>query len=87
MRILKNCYQALTDDGKVVVAESILPEQPETSLVTKTVLHFDAFMLIEIPGGRERTENEFEALAKRAGFKRFNKLCCAFNIWIMEFRK
>ncbi|KAK1392149.1 Caffeic acid 3-O-methyltransferase [Heracleum sosnowskyi] len=85
LRILINCYQALADDGKVVVAESILQEQPETSLVTKTVLHFDAYMMTDIPGGRERTEKEFEALAKRAGFKRFNKLCCAFNIWIMEF--
>ncbi|KAL8127742.1 caffeic acid 3-O-methyltransferase-like isoform X2 [Apium graveolens] len=87
LRFLTNCYQALADEGKVVVAESILPEQPETSLVTKTVLHFDAYMLIDIPGGRERTEKEFDALAKRAGFKRFNKLCCAFNIWIMEFCK
>ncbi|KAL8127685.1 hypothetical protein AgCh_014554 [Apium graveolens] len=80
LRFLTNCYQALADEGKVVVAESILPEQPETSLVTKTVLQLDAYMLIDIPGGRERTEKEFEALAKRAGFKRFNKLCCAFNI-------
>ncbi|WOG90924.1 hypothetical protein DCAR_0310171 [Daucus carota subsp. sativus] len=87
LRLLRNCYEALVDGGKVVVAESILPEQPETSLITKTALHFDAIMLACIPGGRERTEEEFEALAKRAGFKHFNKLCCAFNIWIMEFCK
>nr|AMY61252.1 caffeic acid-O-methyltransferase [Ligusticum sinense] len=87
LKILINCYQALTDDGKVVVAESILREKPETSLVTKTVLHFDAIMLIDVPGGRERTEKEFEDLAKRAGFKHFHKSCCAFNIWIMEFCK
>nr|XP_017240473.1 PREDICTED: caffeic acid 3-O-methyltransferase-like [Daucus carota subsp. sativus] len=87
LRLLINCYEALVDGGKVVVAESILAEQPETSLITKTVLHVDAIMLASIPGGRERTEEEFEALAKRAGFKRFNKLCHAFNIWIMEFCK
>lgn len=82
-----NCYQALAENGKVIIADSILPELPGNETATRTAIHFDAIMLAHIPGGRERTEKEFEALAKGAGFKRFNKVCCAFDLWIMEFCK
>ncbi|KAK1392148.1 Caffeic acid 3-O-methyltransferase [Heracleum sosnowskyi] len=87
LKLLMNCYRALAENGKVIIADSILPELPGSENATKTAIHFDAIMLAHIPGGRERTEKEFEALAKRAGFKRFNKVCCAFDIWIMELYK
>ncbi|KAK1396591.1 Caffeic acid 3-O-methyltransferase [Heracleum sosnowskyi] len=88
LRILKNCYQALADNKKVIVAEFILPEVPGGSdSATKSVVHLDAIMLAYVPGGKERTEKEFEALATKAGFKSFSKVCCAYNTWIMEFSK
>ncbi|WOG90928.1 hypothetical protein DCAR_0310175 [Daucus carota subsp. sativus] len=85
LKLLRNCHQAVAENGKIVIADSILPEYPENA--TKTAIHFDAIMLAYIPGGRERTEKEFEALAKSAGFKRFNKVCSALDIWIMELCK
>lgn len=87
LKLLMNCYQALAENGKVIIADYILPEQPGNEDATKTAIHFDAIMLAQMPGGRERTENEFEALAKRAGFKHFNKVCCALDMWIIEFCK
>lgn len=88
LRILKNCYEALADNKKVIVAEFIIPEVPGGSDdATKSVVHLDAIMLAYVPGGKERTEKEFESLATRAGFKSFRKVCCAFNTWIMEFSK
>ncbi|RVW60965.1 Caffeic acid 3-O-methyltransferase 1 [Vitis vinifera] len=87
LKFLKNCYQALPDNGKVIVAECILPVAPDTSLATKGVVHIDVIMLAHNPGGKERTEKEFEALAKGAGFQGFKVVCCAFNTWIMEFCK
>ena len=82
-----NCYQALPDKGKLVIVESILPELPGNSLATKNAVQLDVFMLVQAPGGKERTEKEFEALAKCAGFERFNKVCCTSDDWIMELSK
>ncbi|XVE58259.1 hypothetical protein DITRI_Ditri04bG0156100 [Diplodiscus trichospermus] len=86
-KFLKNCYQALPDNGKVIVAECILPDYPDPSLTTKLAVHIDCIMLANNPGGKERTEKEFKALAKGAGFQGFRVKCCAFGTYIMEFLK
>lgn len=87
LRILKNCWKAVSDNGKVIIVDSILPESPESTARTHCVLHADMFMLLESPSGRERTEREFRALAKQSGFSGFNVLCNFSNAWIMEFSK
>ncbi|KAA8540099.1 hypothetical protein F0562_026791 [Nyssa sinensis] len=87
LKFLKNCYKALPDNGKVIVAECILPVSPDARLATKNVIHIDVIMLAHNPGGKERTEKEFEALAKGAGFQGFRVMCSAYNTWVMEFLK
>ncbi|KAM3381693.1 caffeic acid 3-O-methyltransferase [Capsicum galapagoense] len=87
LKFLKNCYEALPANGKVLVAECILPETPDTSAATKNAVHVDIVMLAHNPGGKERTEKEFEALAKGAGFTGFRRACCAYQTWVMEFHK
>ncbi|KAK3404105.1 hypothetical protein EUGRSUZ_K00449 [Eucalyptus grandis] len=86
LKFLKNCYNALPEHGKVIVADCILPELPDTSFATKVAFHADLIMMAHNPGGKERTEKEFEALAKAAGFKRFHIACVAFD-HVMEFLK
>ncbi|KAH7543712.1 hypothetical protein JRO89_XS15G0004000 [Xanthoceras sorbifolium] len=87
LKFLKNCYEALPENGKVIVCECILPVTPDPSLGSKVVFHIDCIMLAHNPGGKERTEDEFKALAKGAGFQGFKVVCCAFNTYIMEFLK
>ncbi|KAL6123001.1 hypothetical protein ACLB2K_075524 [Fragaria x ananassa] len=87
IKFLKNCYAALPDDGKVILAECILPVAPDTSLATKGVVHMDVIMLAHNPGGKERTEQEFEALAKGSGFQGIRVCCDAFNTYVIEFLK
>ncbi|WOH02341.1 hypothetical protein DCAR_0521730 [Daucus carota subsp. sativus] len=88
LRILKNCHQALADNKKLIIAEFILPEVPGGSDdATKGVVHMDAIMMAHVSGGKERSEKEFAAMATKAGFKSFSKVCCAFNTWIMELTK
>ncbi|KAJ8760812.1 hypothetical protein K2173_021850 [Erythroxylum novogranatense] len=87
LKFLKNCYDALPENGKVIVAECILPVAPDTSLATKGVVHIDVIMLAHNPGGKERTEKEFQDLAKGAGFQGFRVMCSAFNTYVMEFLK
>nr|AFQ94040.1 monolignol 4-O-methyltransferase 4 [synthetic construct] len=87
LKLLKNCYAALPDHGKVIVAEYILPPSPDPSIATKVVIHTDALMLAYNPGGKERTEKEFQALAMASGFRGFKVASCAFNTYVMEFLK
>jgi hypothetical protein len=87
LKILKNCYDSLPDTGKVIVAECIVPTVPDSNLASKSVVQMDVIMLCHSSGGKERTEKEFEALAKGAGFQGFKIACCALNMYVMEFLK
>ncbi|KAB5557249.1 hypothetical protein DKX38_008158 [Salix brachista] len=63
LKLLKNCWEALPSNGKVFIVESLLPVAPEN-----IVFEQDLFMLAQNPGGKERTQKEFEALAKNSVF-------------------
>ncbi|CAA6656097.1 unnamed protein product [Spirodela intermedia] len=84
LKVLKNCWKALPEQGKAIVMEGILPEAPETTREAQALFHLDLTMLAFNPGGKQRTEKNFESLAKSAGFA---KVSTAFGIWIMEFTK
>ncbi|XWS58548.1 hypothetical protein CRYUN_Cryun08bG0043500 [Craigia yunnanensis] len=87
LKLLKNCYNALPEFGKVVVVESIMPESPMTDIVTKNTLIFDICLFNVVPGAKERTKEEYKALARKAGFTTFKLVCCAYSYWVMEFHK
>ncbi|XP_018817142.1 caffeic acid 3-O-methyltransferase-like [Juglans regia] len=87
LRLLKNCWKALPKSGKVIIVESILPVAPESKVSSNIVFEQDLFMLAQNPGGKERTQKEFEALALKSGFSGCEVICCAYNSWVMEFHK
>lgn len=62
--ILRNCRRAMPDKGKLLVIEpALLPgDQP-------TMSKFVDLQMLLIPGGRERTEEEFRTLFEAGGFK------------------
>ncbi|KAI4384881.1 hypothetical protein MLD38_002972 [Melastoma candidum] len=78
LKILKNCYEALSDDGKVIVVESLLPGLPDSTVAVKRVYHVDCIMMTFNPGGKERT-----AEAEGAGFQGFRVVCCMIGIYTM----
>ena len=82
-----NCYTALPDHGKVIVCDYILPMAPETSHSVRVASNLDIYMLAYCGGGKERTEQEFEALAKGAGFESFTVVCSTYDLKVMEFLK
>nr|WEG19587.1 caffeic acid O-methyltransferase [Picea asperata] len=87
-KLLKNCHKALPEKGKVIVVDTILPVAAETSPYARQGFHIDLLMLAYNPGGKERTEQEFQDLAKEAGFAGGVKpVCCANGMWVMEFHK
>ncbi|KAJ0528554.1 uncharacterized protein LOC110883924 isoform X2 [Helianthus annuus] len=91
IKLLKNCWAALPEHGKVVVVEAIIPD-PESGItcsdeVSKTAMGSDIVMLIANPGGKERTAKEYNVLAKEAGFASMEIVCEISTFWIMEFYK
>ncbi|PON40141.1 O-methyltransferase COMT-type [Trema orientale] len=87
LTLLKNCYAALPENGKVIAADCIVPVSLDSSSITKGVVHSDIIMLAQTPSGKERTEEEFEALVKGAGFRGFQVICRVLNTYVMEFLK
>ena len=62
--ILQNIRKAMNPGGRVILLDSVLqaPNQPDLGKV------IDIEMML-LPGGRERTEEEFRSLFDRAGFR------------------
>ncbi|KAJ1421444.1 Winged helix-like DNA-binding domain superfamily [Sesbania bispinosa] len=79
--------KALPPNGKVIIVELVLPEDPEPTNASRIVSILDNIMFITA-GGRERTEKQYEILGKRSGFSRFQVACRAFSILgVMELYK
>jgi hypothetical protein len=62
--ILRNCRKAMTERGRLLVVEGVVPTGNEPS-VSK---FFDLAMMV-IPGGLERTEAEYRELFRAAGMR------------------
>jgi len=86
IKLMKNCYAALPNHGKVIACEMFLPIIPETNDAARMAYHCDAFMMLGF-NARERTKLEFEALGKAAGFGGFKIACSAYDFQVMEFFK
>ena len=62
--ILQNCRKAMTDGGKVLVVEMIVPERNEPSPAK-----FLDLQMLQLCPGCERTEKEYAELFAKAGLK------------------
>uniref|UniRef100_A0A803RCK0 caffeate O-methyltransferase n=1 Tax=Cannabis sativa TaxID=3483 RepID=A0A803RCK0_CANSA len=87
VRILKNCYKAIPENGKVIVMDGLLPMVPEDSYNDKLMTKSDVLMMTQCQGGKERSKQEFQALASGAGFSGIRLECCVSGFWVMEFFK
>jgi len=63
--VLRNCAAGMADDGKVLVVEMLLAPGNDPSPGKP----FDILMLLNQPGGRIRTEVEFNGLFTAAGLR------------------
>ncbi|XP_027079579.1 caffeic acid 3-O-methyltransferase [Coffea arabica] len=89
LKLLRNCYKALPNDGKVIVVDAIVPVNPENSeAAAKSNMQIDLFMMaVCSPGAKGRSELEFRALATKAGFRGIRVECRLFDLWVLEFYK
>jgi hypothetical protein len=66
--ILKNCRRAMSENGKLLVVEGVYPPRVDQSLASRGAAANDVNMLVNT-GGRQRSEAEFRALYRAAGFE------------------
>ncbi|XP_061371854.1 isoliquiritigenin 2'-O-methyltransferase-like [Gastrolobium bilobum] len=88
VKLLKNCYKALPQHGKVIILDCIMPETPNSSTASKHACIADSLMFLT-HGGKERTEKELENLCRSSGFSRFHVACNDFSAMsgVIEFYK
>ncbi|GAB4845575.1 hypothetical protein Ancab_040132 [Ancistrocladus abbreviatus] len=87
IKLLKNCYKALPDNGKVIVIDTVIPEEPEVASYAKYAYISDVAMMVFNTEGKERTQKEFWSLANAAGFASVKLVCRVYFSDIMEFYK
>ncbi|KAK5794934.1 caffeic acid 3-O-methyltransferase-like isoform X1 [Gossypium arboreum] len=87
LKLLKNCYEALEERGKVIVISFIMVEETEASNAAKFICQMDLNMAM-LFGAKERTAKQLKSMAMDAGFSSFQLKCLVFNvIAVMEFYK
>ena len=80
--ILRNCHRAMLPASKLLVIESVIPPGNEPY----DGKFLDLVMLL-IPGGKERTENEFRTLFERSGLELTRIVPTATEYCIVEGKK
>jgi hypothetical protein len=79
VRILKNVRSAMNDGGRLLVVESVIPPGNAPSFGKL----LDLTMLV-IPGGKERTEEEYRELFAAAGFRLARIVPTAAEVCVIE---
>ncbi|KAL2324736.1 hypothetical protein Fmac_023794 [Flemingia macrophylla] len=78
LEILSNCLKALSPNGKIVVMEYILPEDPKPTKESRLISTLDNLMFNTV-GGRERTQKQYKNLCKLSEFSNFQGLFTCFK--------
>ena len=66
--ILKNCRQAISGSGKLLLVERLMPSLPSNAEQHRSHAMSDLNML-RGPGGKERTQNEYQNLLSQNSFR------------------
>jgi hypothetical protein len=79
VRILTNCRRAMGDRGRLLIVEWVLRpgDEPDPAKL------LDIVMLV-MPGGQERTEEEYRALLAKAGFRLTRVVPTASPVSVVE---
>ncbi|KAM0949491.1 putative caffeate O-methyltransferase [Dioscorea sansibarensis] len=87
IEVLKNCWKALSNNGRIIVVEHVIPTTSQNANKLKSVCLLDVVMLACSIGGKERSEKEYLFLAKASGFSGLKVMCDIYGFSVMEFYK
>ncbi|XP_057873101.2 caffeic acid 3-O-methyltransferase 1-like [Cryptomeria japonica] len=85
LKILKNSYDAIPEDGKVLIVDAVIDKEKGTK--RQVGLMSDLLMMALSVGGKERTEEEFKNLFYKAGFKSYSIIEIPFYHALIEVSK
>ncbi len=77
--ILKNCYDAMSPNGTMIIIESIIPDRNKFSIAK--LLDIEVLVM---GGGKERTKMEYKDLLNKSGFKLNKVIYTKESISILE---
>ncbi|XVE62538.1 hypothetical protein DITRI_Ditri06bG0125600 [Diplodiscus trichospermus] len=72
--------------GDVIFPKWILHDWDDNRCLTLLKNCYNALPDL-LPGAKERTEEDYKAMASKAGFTTFKLVFCAYNYWVMELHK
>jgi hypothetical protein len=78
--ILRNCRDAMPQEGKLLIIEPVILSEAHASLSK----FLDLTMLVMSEGGRERTEREFQTLLTVGGFELIRVVSTGSRVSIVE---
>ena len=79
MAILRNCSDAMSPGGKLLLVEKVIPAdgEPHPAKITDVTM-------LALTGGMERTEEEYADLLDRAGFRLTRVIPTASPVSVIE---
>ncbi|MBD2178854.1 methyltransferase [Pseudanabaena sp. FACHB-1998] len=80
IKILQTCQKAMSEQSKILVIEQVVP----AANLPAAAKMLDINMLVMCPGGKERTEAEFQSIFEQAGLKLLRIVPTAEDIHIVE---
>lgn len=87
MKILRNCQKALPKHGKIVLLQAFVPDLGEPPASPDGILPglFAVQIMVAVPGGAWRTQQQFKDLFERSGFRLEKVVHTGTNLSAMEF--
>lgn len=82
LTILKNCHAVMPEESKLLIVESVIPAGNEPFAGK-----FLDLVMLMIPGGKERTVDEYRSLFDQAGFELVRIIPTESELSIIEFVK
>ncbi|KAJ4906276.1 O-methyltransferase family protein [Raphanus sativus] len=88
IKLLKNCWKSLPENGKVIIVDLITPSEPKSGdFSSNFIFGMDMLMLTQCSGGKERSFSQLENLAFGSGFLRCEVVCYVHSYSVIEFQK
>ena len=77
--ILRNCRRSMMPDGKILVIETVVPENDDWHIAKLLDIE-----MLAVPGGQERTRTQFEELFSKAELRLTRVVPTAAGVCILE---